>query len=550
MPRYQPPDRIIGSTNFSEHPELRGSLNTVRLVKSQPWVLDELREACNLEVNYARRREPGHWELAAIAFVASGHVDIEPWHREAPDELWRECGFEAKPTYIRTWRRLRELEKVGDAFLEAASKVIQHCRKQDARVMAHVHIDSTEDETHSSLVHDCGPDEECAARSVIGRRSYGHPIRPERASTSIARKHREELNAQAPTEDDEEPATPQDEDSPKDGDVEIVLRGTKLVKRLRREGCWYRTRDVEAGVRYYGGEKESKRFWHGYYSSKAVCHATGGVIPLVDNASRQECHLFPLLYDRVKEMTGEAPQTVIGDKGFSVESCFAHATENGTASVFPYRPGRWKETRRPDKLTHDRHGVMRCRHCGGPMQQVRFSAASGKARIWFKCMIGGTPECAGEQTINCDTDYRFLVPLARTEALYHELKASHMSYEGVHDYWRDRYKVAADTLALRPKVVSIDWHRLRANAACLIDWLRISIVNGWLEAKEASKSKGERRFKERGVRAASTLRKMRVRMGLAQPYGPKAARLGLGLELPPSERNRKKPRHQRSMPGP
>jgi hypothetical protein len=47
--------------------------------------------------------------------------------------------------------------------------------------------------------------------------------------------------------------------------------------------------------------------------------------------------------------------------------------------------------------------------------------------------------------------------------LYHELKATHRQYEGVHDYWRDRYRVAADTLANRPKVVSINWHRLRAN---------------------------------------------------------------------------------------
>jgi hypothetical protein len=85
---------------------------------------------------------------------------------------------------------------------------------------------------------------------------------------------------------------------------------------------------------------------------------------------------------------------------------------------------------------------------------------------------------------------------ARTHApLYHELKESHGTYEGVHDYWRDRYKLAADELAVRPKVVSRDWHRLRANVACLIDWLRIAAKNGWLGSARTARKAGKRRFK-------------------------------------------------------
>jgi len=69
MPRlhYQPPDRLPGATEFSKEDELRGSLNAVKLLKNQRWVWDELREACaGLESNYARHREPGHWELVPI----------------------------------------------------------------------------------------------------------------------------------------------------------------------------------------------------------------------------------------------------------------------------------------------------------------------------------------------------------------------------------------------------------------------------------------------------------------------------------------------------
>jgi hypothetical protein len=526
---------------FSQRDDLRGSLNTVRLLKSQRWVWDELREACgSLESNYARKREAGHWELAAVAFVASRHVDIQPFWDETTDELWRECGFDAKPPYMRVWRRLRELETVCETFLQAASTVIQRSRQHDRRVMAHVHFDFTEDETHAALIHDCQPDEECEYRQTTtrsGRRRAvpGAALHPQRVTTGVVRKDREERNAEDP-----ETSRERDQESLPER-VEIVQRGSRTIKRIRQHGCWYRTRDLNAGIRAYMGERGAKRFWHGYYAGKAVDHFTGGVIPSVENASTQEYYLFPPLYDRVREMVGEAPETAIGDKGFSVGVCFEHATKNGTAPVFPWRPA-GGDFKRHDQETHDRHGVMRCKHCGGPMEQVRFSAEGGKPRLWFRCMIGVTPECAKDQTISCSTDWKALVPLSRLQPLYHELKESHGTYEGVHDYWRDRYKVSADDLGVRPKVVSRDWHRLRANVACLIDWLRIAAKNGWLgSARSAQRHTGERRFKEAGEGIASRLAGMRVRMGLAQPYGPMAAQLGLGQELPPSERPRRAP---------
>jgi len=110
--RFQPPDRLLGAAKFSASDDLRGSLNAVKLVKSQRWVWDELREACDLEVNYARHRDPGHWELACIAYITSGQVDVQPWWDNASDELWDECGFEVRPSYATTWRRLAELEDV------------------------------------------------------------------------------------------------------------------------------------------------------------------------------------------------------------------------------------------------------------------------------------------------------------------------------------------------------------------------------------------------------------------------------------------------------
>src|SRR6202050_4235437 len=144
--RYQPPDRLPGATHFSVRADLCGSLNAVKLVKSQAWAWDGLRAACELEVKYARKRAKGHWELAVIAFVASHQVDIKPWYDETTEELWQECGFEHKPSRQTAHRRLRELETVCKEFLTAASLVIRRCHEHDSRVMAHSHFDFTEDE--------------------------------------------------------------------------------------------------------------------------------------------------------------------------------------------------------------------------------------------------------------------------------------------------------------------------------------------------------------------------------------------------------------------
>jgi hypothetical protein len=539
--RYQPPDRLPGATEFSKDPTLCGSLNLVRLVKSQRWAWDDLREACaGLEVNYARKREPGHWELIAVAFVVSGHVDVKPWYYETSDELWRECGFTRRPPYKRTWERLRELEKVADKFLEAAARVIQRCRMHDERVLAHVHFDSTEDETHAALVHDCQPGDPCKRRFATtrkgGRRTRpGSAMRPLRAATSMAREQREEWNEQDPAQSARQASEAEPEKTMK------VRRRGRVVKRLLIGGCWYTTRDVEAGVRAYKTNGRVRRVWHGYYSAKGIDHYTGGVIPSVDAANKQEYDLFPALYDRVRSMAGARPETVIGDRGLAVSSCFEHATTNGSAPVFPWRGTGGHQ--RHDHARFDRHGVKRCEHCGGVMHQTRFSTNNGKPRLWFRCTFQLTDECKkGDQTISCSEDWRTLIPLPRTNALYHELKESHKSYEGVHDYWRDRYRVAADNLANRPKAVGLGWHRLRANVACLVDWLRIAAKNGWLgSTRSAQRHQGTRTKKDAGRKASMSLAKARAHLGLYTPYGPGAKKSGRGEETPPSRRPRGAP---------
>ncbi len=285
--------------------------------------------------------------------------------------------------------------------------------------------------------------------------------------------------------------------------VEVVQRGNRRIKRVKVGDCWYRTLDIDAGIRAYMGPRGARRFWHGYYSQKTVCHFTGGVVfPGVCSASRQEYDLFEDVYDNVCRIAGAPPQTAIGDKGYSVASAFRKCTINGTAPVFPWRPGNGNLTRH-DHPTHDRHGVPRCKHRGAPTHFVRFSPGSPttpaerrKPRLWVRCLYGTTPACANDQTISCATDWKLLVPLWRTDALYHELKESHSSYEAIHDWWRDRYKVAADDFGIRPKVRSMGFHRLRANVAALVEWLRICHREGWLGSARRNHREVVRAFQD------------------------------------------------------
>jgi hypothetical protein len=142
---------------------------------------------------------------------------------------------------------------------------------------------------------------------------------------------------------------------------------------------------------------------------------------------------------------------------------------NGVRSAAPVIPWRADGNGiRRDYETHDRHGLMRCKHCGGPMSQVRFSGAGTSPRLWFACILKLTESCEKDQTISCNKDWKLLIPLARTEPLYHELKISHQTYEAVHRYWRDRYQVGGDSVSNTPKIVSCARTSLASSTGCAL----------------------------------------------------------------------------------
>lgn len=358
-----------------------------------------------------------------------------------------------------------------------------------------------------------------------------------RASTTVARRtvlaerqewcvlHADEARKLRHRDDAAAPGTARRRDS--DEDLDIDEKG-RDIRKFEIGECEYRSFDLTAGMRAYTANGRTKRFWHGFYNSKAIDHYTGAPIAVkVESASVQEYHAYPALLDEVCRTLDDTPRSMVADRGYSVNQVFERNTRRGIASVMAYRR-RNQHEQREDKDEFDRHGVPRCKHCGGETKYVRF-AAKPSPRIWFSCNERATPECKRDQTIACSKDWRSLVPLWRIEPAYLALRRSHGNYERVHNLWRARYRVGAATHEMRPKRRGQGWQQLRANAALLIECLRILDREGWMGSARRNRRSPATPDVREAVREMLTSRKEN---GLHLPYGPKAVALGLGPPRP------------------
>ena len=210
-----------------------------------------------------------------------------------------------------------------------------------------------------------------------------------------------------------------------------------------------------------------------------VDHLTGGLLcSRLIPADSYEAHAYADVYDATVSNTGTDPLLVAGDKGYSVADVFRHNTEHGVGSVFPYRKG-GKEKDRKGTDRYDAYGIPRCQHCRGDTRFHAFAVDRGMPRLWLRCLLPKKPGCTKVQVIACDVAPRYLLPVWRNEPAYAAMRHSRQTYEHRHRSARIQYLTAPDTLALRPKRSGIKWQQLRANAAVLIDWLRILRRAGW-----------------------------------------------------------------------
>jgi hypothetical protein len=508
------PVSLPGATEFTSEPEVLNELWAIEVLKQQPqWLTPLVEETGALQSNFGRPRVEGSWALAYLAFVVSGRVDIEPWWNQSFEQVWTASGFQAKPSYQTTWSRFTELEAAAEAFSKVVTLLVQHAgRHTNGLVGRDLHVDATEAETNSRLVHDCRESESCGRRAKY----------PARATNAEVRALRHQHSADAPT------------DAPDLGDADEVEEDESGRVRIRVGKCWYRTLDGSAGVRAYTSSTgKVRRFWHGFYNMKAIDHYTGAPVSIhIFSASRQEYHGYPALLEQTLETLGEGnePRAIVADRGLSISSVFEMNTRHGIASVIPYRKpfaGR-KKVRRSENDTeaYDRHGVPRCKHCGGVSRYHNFNAKPSP-RLWFRCQMPRTAECEKVQSIACSRNWATLIPLWRTEEAYFALRESHDTYERVHHLFRARYRVGADNHALRPKRIGLPWQQLRANAALLVEWLRILHREDWLGSARRKQREVRRRERVRNGLGWQDFLNSRNRAGLNRPYGPKAEALGL-----------------------
>lgn len=81
-----------GATNFSEHAAQLNQVAVVRIAR-QCGLLDDFIDATDdVSPGGGRRRQPGSWALAFLAYAQSGEPNIQPWWRESAAEVWWEAG--------------------------------------------------------------------------------------------------------------------------------------------------------------------------------------------------------------------------------------------------------------------------------------------------------------------------------------------------------------------------------------------------------------------------------------------------------------------------
>lgn len=313
-----------------------------------------------------------------------------------------------------------------------------------------------------------------------------------------------------------------------------------------------RRRDLPVGSRYYlqhghvygcldstaGARKYDKEFWVGGILQAAVDVFTGGVLAVQSVAADVAEHLaYPELLERVREATDQYPDRVTGDRGYSVAKTFLHNSELGVASAFAWR--KWGEDSRRDmdRDEVDRHGVPRCRDCGGPGDVSGAGLGFHLTRrnepvIRFRCLLALTPECARVQQISCSVEPRLLVPLSRLTPEYNAMRRVGLNLERVWGHWRQRYRVAGkapDTRTRRRQ--SVVCQDLRAEAARFIDWFRILLRNGWLGSHRRRNDGEEKEVS--GHRRLSNILRARDRHGLSLLYGRAAFEAGFAPDPDP-----------------
>jgi hypothetical protein len=243
---------------------------------------------------------------------------------------------------------------------------------------------------------------------------------------------------------------------------------------------------------------------------------------------------IPLL-DALADTTLDKPEAMVGDRGFAYPFIHEMNTRLGIATVTPWRnfsDGRSEPTeitltgRDGIPFTVDRHGVIHCKHCGGPTKVTEFrNTPKETPRLYVQCQLPYAPDspCRKTWSVPCNLDWRMLTPLPRNDRVYIALETLGFQFERAHHHARVRNKTGGKDVLTRPKRLGRPWQQLRLDLGNLTDWLRAGIKNGWLNTNKSSSypkpvtngvSSTKQQLEEKINKRLETIRNERANAGL------------------------------------
>jgi hypothetical protein len=535
------------ATRFSEDRALSNPLELIKEFRRQPasQLLNELIE--DSDDDYfkfstpmpGRPRMPGDWAALYLAYVADSCVAVQKFADKLPGTgLLEACGFKTAPARQSIDLHFVELERHAEAFLDVARELIGRARGADPRIGACLFVDGTAFHSASVL-------EPYSSGASAGDKRR---LRVQSASTGqVSEEHFAETREPESSLD-----TLTDALGRTRGEI-ITLptaRGPIRFRVFDIKGERFISRDLSSGVRWYD---RCGRFWLGGYLQAAVDMYTGLPLALsIFPADVPEWDGYPALYDGVVAALGEAPDIVSVDRGFALNKLYEFNSRRGTGVVAPFRkrkPGEEPADRATELF--DQHGVPRCQFCGGPGDQTSPGLgptfdASGNPQIKFRCLLQFRPDCTKPQRLACAADYVQLPLLSRETELYHAVAYAHHTHENWFQHSRRRYAIAGKEGLGRTCRSGLDVHRLRAAAAILLDWFKISLRQGWLDPVELEvernleqparlsafidRDAGDTLVEGIGSAKLAELFVERDERQLWLPYGPAADRLRLAFQ--------------------
>lgn len=538
--------RLKGAADFAGRRGLETTANLIYELRAQ-GIADELigrfelRREADKRGPGGRRRRLGSFELLYLAMVEEDRVSVEKFWDKISTDLLQACGFEGwVPSLSMVEDRFAQLEDGVDIFESVAQLLIRGAVASDPRITDVVSVDATGWLSPSPL-HDACTDGRACEKAR-------EDLKGDRRSDSL------DDIAQGHVDEADDPRWGEADYEPSGRTRRPYLDVVQGAGRPRRYGVYdlgghvKRNTDWSSGIRYYS---KIRKLWCGGYLLVAISALLGEPIAICGGpADVNEFDFFPALLAAVRTALGRYPRVMSFDRHYFVRALFRICTERLIAPVAPERAITGKSEHQAWRTPwFDEDGVPRCPYCGGVGNQsgpgLGLRPTRGGPVILARCLDLADGRCGKEFSVPCSLEWLKLTALSQLNPLYWAVAERHQTYERGFRHMRQRFSMAGKDLSTclyRPGVYA---QLLRAQAALLILWLKLSLRNGWLtpltieidvnangaERLSALQDRRSLAITATGHGAARlrALRERRERDGLHLPYGDAYAALTAAL---------------------